>query len=166
MNRLRSVLAAVCIATTIGGAAIASAATAPATPNSKPMRQGWQDGRGGPGGEMHRLLDKLDLTAEQTAQVQAILDAARPQMHAVHQSGRAYREQLQTMPPTDPGYAALIASAKANAAEQIQLRSDLWAQVYEKLTPDQRSRIPGIVAAQRADQGPRQPRPGQPPSSP
>lgn len=166
MNRIRSILSAVCIAATLGGAAIASAATEQATPNSPPMRHGWQEGQGGPGGGMHRMLDKLDLTAEQTAQVKAIIDAARPQMHAIHESGRVNREQLLTMPPTDPGFAALVAAAKANAAEQIQLRSDLWTQVYEKLTPDQRARIPGIVAAQRADRDSSRPRRGQPLSSP
>jgi Spy/CpxP family protein refolding chaperone len=130
------------------------------------MRQGWHDGRGGPGGGMHRTLDKLDLTAEQSAQIQAIFDAARPQMHAVRESERAGREQLEITPPTDPGYAGLVASAKANAAEKIQLMSDLWVQVYGKLTPDQRARIPGIVAAQRADRDSSRSRRGQPPSSP
>ncbi len=115
---------------------------------------------------MHRTLDQLDLTAEQSAQVQAIFDEARPQMHAVRQSERASREQLETTPPTDPGYAGLVATAKANAAEKIQLMSDLWVQVYGKLTPDQRTRIPGIVAAQRADRDSRGPGRGQPPSNP
>jgi Spy/CpxP family protein refolding chaperone len=158
-------LSVACLAA-LGGTAIASAATQPATPNATPMRQGWHDGRGGPGGGMHRTLDKLDLTAEQSAQIQAIFDAARPQMHAVRESERAGREQLEITPPTDPGYAGLVASAKANAAEKIQLMSDLWVQVYGKLTPDQRARIPGIVAAQRADRDSSRPRRGQPPSSP
>lgn len=44
-------------------------------------------------------------------------------MQAVRESGRANREQLETTPPTDPGYAWLVASASSNAAEQIQLMS-------------------------------------------
>ncbi len=115
---------------------------------------------------MHRTLDKLDLTAEQSAQVKAIFDAARPQMQAVRESDRASRELLETMPPTDPGYAGLVASAKSNAGEQIQLMSDIWAKVYEKLTPDQRARIPGIVAAERAERDAHRASRGQPPSSP
>jgi Spy/CpxP family protein refolding chaperone len=166
MNRLRSVFSAVCIAATLGSAAIASAAEPAATPNAPPMRHGWHEEPGGPGGGLHRTLDKLDLSKEQTAQVQAIFDAARPQMHAVRESGRVNREKLLSTPPTDPGYAALIASAKANAAEQIQLMSDLWAKVYEKLTPDQRARIPEVVAAQWADRDSSRPRRGQPPPSP
>ncbi len=52
-------------------------------------------------------------------------------------------------PPTDPTYAGQLAFAKSNAAEQIQLMSDLWSQIYAKLTPDQRAQIPGIVATER-----------------
>jgi hypothetical protein len=86
-------------------------------------------------------------------------------MQAVHESGRASREQLETMPPTDPGYPRLVASAKANAAEQIQLMSDLWVQVYGKLTPDQRARIPGLVATQRAEWDSHRPGHDRPPPS-
>ena len=153
MKPIRTTLYAVCLTTTLGGVALASAATStqPATPNAAPMRQGWHDGPGGPGGGFHRILDQLNLTAEQTAQIRSITDQAKPQLQAVHQSGRANREQLDITPPTDPGYAGLVAFAKSNAAEQIQLTSDLWAQVYAKLTPDQRARIPGIVAAERTE---------------
>ena len=168
MNSIRTFISAVCIAT-LGGVAIASAAappTPPATPNASPMRHGWHEGRGGPGGGMHRMLDKLDLTAEQSEQIQAVFAAAKPQMQAVRETERASREQLETTPPTDPGYAGLVASAKSNAAEQIQLMSDTWAKVYEKLTPDQRARVPGIVAAQRAERDAHRGRQGQPPSSP
>jgi hypothetical protein len=146
MNKLRTMFSIACIAT-LGGITVASATTPPATMNPAPMRHGWHDGRGDPGGGMRRILDKLDLTAEQ-------------------ESGRANREQLEVMPPTDPGYAGLVATAKSNAAEKIQLMSDLWGQVYAQLTPDQRTRIPGIVADLRANPMPRGPGRGQPPASP
>jgi Spy/CpxP family protein refolding chaperone len=151
MNRLRTMLSVVCVTAALGSATDVWAATQAVTPNAAPMRQGWHDGRGGPGGGMHRILDQLDLSAEQTSQVQSIFAQTRPQLQAVRESGRANREQLEVTPPTDPGYAGLVASAKSNAAEQIQLMSDLWVKVYAILTPDQRARIPGIVAAQRAD---------------
>ncbi len=108
-------------------------------------------GPGGPDAGFHRVLDQLDLTAEQKTQIQSIFEQAKPRLQAVHESGRASREQLEVMPPTDPAYAGLVASAKTNAAEQIQLMSDLWTQVYAKLTPDQRARIPTVVAAQRTE---------------
>jgi Spy/CpxP family protein refolding chaperone len=165
MNKLRTMFSIACIAT-LGGITVASATTPPATMNPAPMRHGWHDGRGDPGGGMRRILDKLDLTAEQTAQVQAIFASAKPQLEAARESGRANREQLEVMPPTDPGYAGLVATAKSNAAEKIQLMSDLWGQVYAQLTPDQRTRIPGIVADLRANPMPRGPGRGQPPASP
>ena len=165
MNRLRTMLSVACLAT-LGGVAIASTTTPPSPSSSPPMRQGWHEDRGGPGGGMHEILDELDLTAEQKEQIKAIFAQAKPQMQAARESGRVNRDQLVTTPPTDPGYAGLIATAKANAAEKIQLMSDLWAQVYTKLTPDQRARIPGIVAAERADRDQHRPRRGQPPASP
>ena len=158
MNPLRTTLSVVCAAATLGGVALASAATQPATPNAAqntaPMQRHMPDGHGGPrapGGGFQRILDQLNLSAEQTAQIQSLTDQAKPRLQAVHQSARANRDQLEVMPPTDPAYNGLLASAKSNAVEQIQLMSDLWTQVYAKLTPDQRARIPGIVAAERAE---------------
>jgi periplasmic protein CpxP/Spy len=137
------------------GAAVATAATQPATPSDSPsnvpMRHDGHHGWGGPDAGFHRVLDKLDLTADQKTQIRAIFEKAKPQMQAVHESGRANRDQLEVTPPTDAAYAGLLAFAKSNAAEQIQLMSDLWTQVYAKLTPDQRARIPGIVAAERTE---------------
>ena len=54
--------------------------------------------------------------------------------------------------PNDPGYPALLATAKANAAALIQFESDLRTQVYAVLTAAQTARIPAIVAADRAAQ--------------
>jgi periplasmic protein CpxP/Spy len=161
MSPIRTLLAVACMAATFGVAAPASAATQPATPTATPVRQGWHDGPSGPGGGIHRVLGQLNLTTDQKAEIQAIMNQARPQMQAVRESGRANREQLQVTPPTDPGYAALVAFAKTNAAERIQLMSDVWTQVYARLTPDQRARVPDIVAAQRAERGSRR----QPPAS-
>jgi len=149
MKPLRTTLSALFLTAALGGVAVASAATEPTAPNDAPMRHRGHDGPGGPEGGFHRVLDQLDLTAEQKTQIRAIFDQAKPKLKAAHESGRASRDQLEVMPPTDPAYPGLLASAKSNAAEQIQLMSDLWTQVYAKLTPDQRARIPGIVTAQR-----------------
>jgi Spy/CpxP family protein refolding chaperone len=151
MSPLKTMLSAVCVATLIGGAATASAAAGPATSNGAAVQQGSHEDLHGPGGGLHRILDELNLTAGQLTQIQSIFAQARPKMQAVHESGRANREQLEVTAPTDPAYAGLLASAKSNAVDQIQLMSELWTQVYEKLTPDQRARIPGIVAAQKAE---------------
>lgn len=153
MKSIRTTFYAFGLVAALGAAAVATAATQPVTPGNAPsqgqMRHDGHHGPGGPGAGFHRVLDQLDLTAEQKTQIQSIHEQAKPRMQAVRQSERANREQLAVMPPTDPAYAGLVASAKTNAAEQIQLTSDLWTQVYAKLTPDQRARIPTVVAAQR-----------------
>ena len=148
MKPLRITFYVACLAVTLGAAAITSAAT-PATSNDASVHNHGYGGRGGPDGTFHRVLDQLDLTAEQKIQIRALFDQAKPQLEAAHESGRANREQLVVTPPTDPTYAGQLAFAKSNAAEQIQLMSDLWSQIYAKLTPDQRARIPGIVATDR-----------------
>jgi Spy/CpxP family protein refolding chaperone len=153
MKAIRATIYTLCLTAALGGVAIASTATQPATnpQDTGSFRHEMRGGPGGPDRAVHRVLSQLDLTAEQKAQVRAIFDQAKPQLHATHQSGRATRDQLEVTPPTDPAYAGMLASAKSNAADQIQLMSDLWTQVYAKLTPDQRARIPGIVAAERAE---------------
>jgi Spy/CpxP family protein refolding chaperone len=153
MKPIRTTFSVVTLAAALGGAAIAATATPPTTPNEaparSPMRHDWH-GEHFDGG-FRRVLEQLSLTAEQKTQIHAIFDQAKPQMQAVHESGRANREQLAVTPPTDASYAGLVASAKSNAAEQIQLMSDLWTQIYAKLTPEQRARIPSLVAAERAE---------------
>lgn len=158
MNPLRTTLSVFCAAAALGGVALASAATQPAAPNAAQntasMQQRMHDGRGGPrglGAGFQRILDQLNLSAEQTAQIRSLTDQAKPRLQALQQSARANRDQLEVTPPTDPAYNGILASAKSNAVEQIQLMSDLWTQAYAKLTPDQRARIPGIVAAERAE---------------
>jgi periplasmic protein CpxP/Spy len=102
------------------------------------------------GGFQH-VLAKLDLTTDQQAQVQSILAQARPRFRALMAGHRANREALATTPPTDhPAYETLLATSKGNAASLIQLRSDVWAQVYAVLTPAQQARIPDVVAAAKA----------------
>jgi Spy/CpxP family protein refolding chaperone len=153
MKPIRTTFYVVSLTAALGSAAIAANATPPATANDASnhasMRHDWHGGHFD--GGFHRVLDQLSLTAEQKTQIHAIVDQAKPQMQAVHESGRANREQLAVTPPTDAAYAGLLASAKSNAAEQIQLMSDLWTQIYAKLTPEQRGRIPGLVAAERAE---------------
>ena len=153
MKSFRTTFCLVGLTAALGAATVVAAATQPATPSTAPsqgpMRHDGRHGPGGPDAGFHRVLEQLDLTAEQKTQIHSIFEQAKPQLQAVHQSSRASREQLIVMPPTDPAYAGLVESAKTSAAEQIQLTSDMWTQVYAKLTPDQRARIPAVVAAQR-----------------
>ena len=50
------------------------------------------------------------------------------------------RAKLATTLPGDPGYAALVAAEKSDAAGLIQLHSDMISEVYAQvLTPEQRA---------------------------
>jgi Spy/CpxP family protein refolding chaperone len=137
------------ITAALGAAAAVSATSNPSAPVSPPAHE-HRDRHDGPGGEFHQVLEQLDLTAEQKQKIQSIFAQAKPQLEALGQSSRANREQLAITPPTDPAYAGMVAAAKTNAADHIQLTSDLWRQTYVTLTPAQQARIPGIVAAERA----------------
>jgi Spy/CpxP family protein refolding chaperone len=100
------------------------------------------------GGGFFFVLHKLNLTAEQKAQVKSIIAGEKSQFETLHASSKANRTALSTTPPTDPGYPALIQTAQANAAARIKLQSETWSAIYSNvLTKEQQAAIPGIVAA-------------------
>ena len=101
-------------------------------------------------GAFGHVLRQLNLTPEQKTQIQSIFAQAKPQLQALHSSSHANREQLATVPPNDPGYAALVASEQSAAAARVKMRADLWGQIYAVLTPAQQAAIPGVVAAEKA----------------
>jgi len=150
MKRPYNAFLAICLAVAaVGGTASAATGFESGSPTAPAALPGaWHDGHDG-GGFRH-LLGQLDLTPEQQQQIQTIFAQAQPQLQSLRERGRANREQLFVTPPTDPKYAGLLATAKSNAGGAIQLMSDLWTQVYAILTPDQRAKIPGIFAREKA----------------
>jgi len=97
-----------------------------------------------------RILQQLDLTAEQKAKIRSIYSAARPQTESLGKSTRENMQTMMTTAPSDASYAALVESAKANALAHIKLISDTQAHIYAVLTPEQQAKIPGVVAAEKA----------------
>ena len=146
MRHVRQILPATLVAAMFATAAYAESpppvdvATAPAAGAHFHGRQG---------GFGH-VLRQLNLTPEQKTQVQSIFAQAKPQLQALRSNSRANREQLATVSPNDPGYAALVATEQSAAAARVKMRTDLWGQVYAVLTPAQQAAIPGIVAAEKA----------------
>lgn len=141
--------AALVVASMIMGAVVPAYAQS-ATPASPPQAaHSMRPGHHGPD-PIHALLEKLNLTAEQKTQVKGVQAQTRSQMQSLLASSKSTMEELTTTPPTAPNYATLIATAKANSAAMIQLRSDIWTQIYALLTPAQQTAIPGIVADLRA----------------
>ncbi|MGO9513987.1 MAG: Spy/CpxP family protein refolding chaperone [Steroidobacteraceae bacterium] len=150
MFTLRQVVPALCLATSLSGLAVYAATTTP-TADSAGAPQ-WHHGhRGGGMGAMGYALHKLNLTADQKAQIKTILAGEKSQFEALRASAKENRHALATTPTTDANYPALIETAQHNAATRITLMSETWKQVYEGvLTKEQQQQIPGIVAAAEA----------------
>lgn len=149
MNAIRNLLVAVPVALALAGGAVADTG-APAAAQASPPA-GSHRWHGGAHQEMKRLLGQLNLTANQQAQVTSITAQAKPRFVALRTANRTTRQQLASTPPTDPAYAGLLTTAKANAADSIQLRSDIWGQVYAVLTPSQQAQIPDLIAARQQE---------------
>ncbi len=98
------------------------------------------------------LARELHLTDAQQQQIHTILSTARQDaMKQMHDRGRAGAEQrLALMNPGDPGYAAAVQAAKQRATERIQRMSDLRQQIYNVLTPEQKSEVQKRIAARKA----------------
>jgi Spy/CpxP family protein refolding chaperone len=153
MITLRQIIPALCLATALSGVAVyAATADAPATNSAaQPSGHGhWHGARGGMGGMMF-VLHKLNLTPEQKTQVKSMFAEQKSQFQELRVSAQANRQALAATPPTDAGYAALIETAKANAATRITLESQMWGNIYQHvLTQTQQRAIPGIVAQAQA----------------
>ena len=68
-------------------------------------------------------------------------------------SGRfesAVNSASATTMPDDANYPALIAAQKQLAADAIQQMSDTQTQIYAVLTPEQRAKVPEILAERQA----------------
>jgi protein CpxP len=141
---LHLLLAGLAAAAGLTGTALA--AEPPATTGAPPALH---QGRGA-GLELRHALRELNLSPDQQTQVKAIYAAAKGQMQAQRTQARANRQALRAASPNDPGYPALLATVKADAAAGIQLASDLRTQVYAVLTPEQQARIPALQAAARS----------------
>jgi Spy/CpxP family protein refolding chaperone len=100
------------------------------------------------------LLDELDLTATQQSSVRAKMQQdfqqLRPQMQAVAQKRQAFADAT----PGSSSYQSAVndlAQAEANFAKARTLREGaLRSQIYELLTPAQRTRLKDLMAEQKA----------------
>lgn len=104
-------------------------------------------GFGGPG--LERFLDHaagwLDLTEDQEAQIEAILETARPSMESLREQAQSQR---QTFHDTFDPAAFDETAVRAFASQQSALHTEMmvaglqtWSQVYQVLTPEQRAQL-------------------------
>ncbi len=105
---------------------------------------------------MLRATGQLDLTADQRTSLQNILKSARPtRPHGAQPGTRPANEpQRPGMSvlgnPGDPGYAAAVQRAEAEASGRIQKQSELAGKIYAVLTPAQQKKLPTVLASMQS----------------
>ncbi len=128
---------------------------------------GGADGAGGPGGHgMHghrgldnphhvmRMLDAVNATPEQRAQIKQIMQAAKPEMAAQREAGRKLHEQSQallTQPNIDARAAETLRQQMLAQHDQAsKSRLQLMLDMSRVLTPEQRKTLAERMNQQRS----------------
>jgi Spy/CpxP family protein refolding chaperone len=104
---------------------------------------------------LRECLSILDLTDQQKADIQAILDAARPTVEAEVAAALAARETLRaavdSIPPDACAIGNDLLAVKAAIATLRTEREAVRDQVLDRLTPDQQARLEGCLDAPRPE---------------
>lgn len=145
--KLKSSLLAACTALALtGGVAYAT--------NSDHSEGGTQAAHmhrhGHHGSALMSTLKQLDLTAEQQQSVHAVFQTSGEQRKALGERRKANHEALATILPDDPKYPALIEERKRLASQAIQQASETESQIYALLTPEQKAKLPQLLAERKA----------------
>ncbi|HVO48476.1 MAG TPA: Spy/CpxP family protein refolding chaperone [Steroidobacteraceae bacterium] len=131
------------------GAVVAAAATTTAadatTTTSASTGRHWRHRHGGMlVGTLLRAAHQLNLTADQQTQIKGILSAVRNQ----HASTPA-ADMTVLGNPGDPNYAAALEVARSQASSRLQREIELQGQIYNVLTPEQKTKLPQVLAAMK-----------------
>lgn len=138
-----------------GALALAAAALQPAQamPGAHGMHGGGMGMMKG-GGMSERMLDAVNATPEQRAQIRQIMDAARKDLRAQHEGGRAMQEQaaqIFAQPNVDARAAETLRQqmvARHDAASKRMMQAMLDAS--RVLTPEQRKTLAERMAQRRS----------------
>ena len=107
-------------------------------------------------GGSERMLKRLDLSEAQRDQVFELRHAQAPQMRAKWKEARNAREALRELSWSgdyDAGKAAEFARQGADAMAEIAgMRAKLQADIYQLLSPEQRTRLAEMRATQGRDE--------------
>jgi Spy/CpxP family protein refolding chaperone len=105
------------------------------------------------GPRAERMLEAAGASAEQRAQIKQIMDAARADLQAQRESGRALHEQMRqlfTQPTVDANVAEALRQqqlARHDAASKRMMQAMIDAS--RVLTPEQRAKLAEMVAHRR-----------------
>lgn len=142
---MRKTLLSIIAAATIGGSTLALAAGG----------GGMEPGRHGHhAATMMHALDKLNISDAQRDQIKQLAKQSFEQLKPQMQALRQQREAFEAMDPTAAGYQAAannLADAEANLVHaRVLQRASLRAQIYNLLTPSQRSQLATMRAQRQA----------------
>lgn len=106
------------------------------------------------GGHVEHMLDLVDATDAQRAQIKSIMDAARSELKAQHETLRSLHEQgLTLFSATNVDAAAIEALRQKGSAvhEQVSRRmSQAMIDVARVLTPEQRAKLAAKLKQRQA----------------
>lgn len=88
----------------------------------------------------------LNLTAAQETQIRTLLQNA----HAQAKANATPQDVAVLGNPSDPQYSSALQSMKTEAANRIQHDSDLQTQIVNVLTPEQKQKLPGVLATMQS----------------
>lgn len=116
------------------------------------------------GDRAERLMEALNLTEEQAAQIRAIREEARANMRTLHDSLRTERKALHDLMAGDATEAELRAQhaiVQARHQEASDQRFETMLATREILTPEQRAELAELMEQRRQQRGERGVRGGQ-----
>lgn len=133
-------------ATVLIGVALSQSQAASDAPAPSPMH-GHEFGMGEP--MIRFFADKLDLTDQQKAQVESILQKERPTIHPLMQQSHAIEQQLRQYAEGTYDEAKVRALANQRAqidAELTVQRTRIHNELFQLLTPDQQAKAKELEA--------------------
>jgi Spy/CpxP family protein refolding chaperone len=152
----RFALASVALAAVVAGSAQA-APGGPGMHGTMMMAQGPMGGPGGHGGMfggmMTRMLDRVNATPEQRAQIEQIVKANAGEMRAQREAGRALREQAMTLfaqPTVDANAVEALRQKQLAMHDAASKRmTATMLEISRVLTPEQRKQMAEQMSQRR-----------------
>jgi len=148
VDAIRTILPAIVVTAAVGVAFYVHTASSSTVAGAE-IAQPWGGCQSAGRGALRHVLGQLGLSPQQTARIASICTQSSAQLQSMLRAGRAIHQVLESSGPADPGHAAALAAATANAVGRVQFEDDVRARIYAVLTPAQRAQVPTIVAAEQ-----------------
>lgn len=91
-------------------------------------------------------LHQLNLTSEQQQSIKSIMSNA----HQEAKSAAGALDYSALNNPGDPNYAQAVREAQNAATQRIEQRSNIDQQIYNLLTPEQKTQLPKVLTEMKA----------------